>query len=147
MQTPDSFQKIHEILQTKIINNIPEVFKIINTKNKDEIAKNLMNGLFTDEIITELNEIGLEIENYEGFEINIYNLDVTDKDTILKNVEYKDPDLFGQEVKKKVESKDRYCTYAKEEDTVSLRLFDLKNAITTNDVDTISKEDFLKMIK
>jgi hypothetical protein len=147
-QEPD-MNRFNEIMETKIIPRIDEVLQDIISEGFDaeDVAGELQKRLFNEEVRAELEEIGIDMEDCDGIEMNVYTMKVDDKGDLIEKISNAESgEDMAELINEAIESKDRYITNRSEGEILSFNAYTLKDPINPEDIEPISEDQFKEML-
>lgn len=138
----------NEIMESKIIPRIDSVMEEIIAEGTptEEVANELQKRLFSDDIKNELEAIGINMDDCEGIEMNVYTMQVDDKSELVEQITNAEShEDMAQIIGKAIDEKDRYPTQRSENGILSFNTYELKDPINPDDVEPVSNEQLKQM--
>lgn len=141
----DEFSRI---IQELVINRLDAVINDMTDDDvpKEDFPQELRNRLFDKNLEAELGKIGMSLEDCAGIQFNIYEMDMTDKEDLIDQIESTDdPEERARIIGEEIDKHDRYITNKSEDDIVSYNSYKLKEKLDGDTIDPISEDQFKKM--
>lgn len=145
-------ENVHAILNNMVIPRIDSVVQEVQNEmpelDKIGFGNEIHKRLFNDDVMEKLYEVGFDQEDFRDIELNVFSIELGgDFDSIVEKLDSIEDEEEKQEyILNMLENKDKYLIDSKRDNCLTFNTYDIKESLTTDNIEPITEDEFNKML-